>query len=146
MPPQDENQNQSADRYIGLFKTKTRISSWDDFGQCPCPVGFFDFVHFRHLYFLFVLFSVGMEFLRFRLGMELVGTFYIFVLLGIDCIAYFGLDYRILLRNLFLTSPFPYTEYHTCHYVVDKVRNVSTKIQIHFTRSILMLIFILGSW
>lgn len=51
-----------------------------------------------------------MEFLRFRLGMESVGTFYIFVLLGIDCIAYLGLDYRILLRNLFLTSPFPYTE------------------------------------
>lgn len=63
-----------------------------------------------------------------------------------DCIAYFGLNYRILLVKTSFLLLHSLAQDTTCHYVVDKVRKVSTKIQVHFSRSILMLIFILGSW
>lgn len=144
MPPQEENQNPSADRYIGLSKAKARISSWDALGRYPCPVGFFDFCSFSSSLFSsrFVFSGYGVSALSAGNGMEWNGTSCIIR----DCIAYFGLNYRILLVKTSFLLFHSLTQNTTCHYVVDKVRKVSTKIQVHFSRSILMLIFILGSW
>ena len=78
-PPQDENQSQSADRYTGQSKAKTRIGSWGDFGRCLCPVAFFNSLFLSSF---FILYSFHFSAYGVCVGCLLVGTFYL-VLLGI---------------------------------------------------------------